>query len=244
MRLQELDPEFARARAWAWKKGMKAAFLLTSLMWASWLAAVMTPLGHWLHGIYPRQPESIDGILLAPLIHNDLAHLMSNSLPIFLAVVALFGNYPHSARRVVPAAWILTGTLVWLFARPAWHAGASGILYALLAFLFISGFLRRDKQSVSISMVLVFLYGGLIFGIIPDKPNISWESHLAGLLVGIALAWWFRKQDIPVFRRYDLDDAEDTNDPTGTNTSVPNQAATRTIPPENHRSKHSHRTHR
>jgi len=206
MRLRQLDPDFARTRRTHWKKAAKAAAVLVGLMWFFWLLDVITPFTPRYLSIFPRSTSSLSGIVFAPLLHSGLPHLVSNTLPVFLAVLALLGNYPGIARRVLLLAWLGTGALVWLFARPSWHLGASGLLYALLSFLLVSGFVRRDMQSVAISLVLLFLYGGLVFGVIPDKPEISWESHLFGALVGISLAWAYRKQDRPVFRRYDLDD--------------------------------------
>ncbi len=209
MRVRQLDPEFARQRRNGWKKAAKFAAGLVGLMWMVWLLDVLTPFTARYLSIFPRQPSALSGIIFAPLLHSGLSHLISNTLPVFLAILALLGNYPKIARRVLLLAWLGTGALVWLFARSSWHLGASGLLYALLSFLFVSGFMRRDTQSVAISLVLVFLYGGLVFGVIPDKPDISWESHLFGAVMGITLAWWFRKEDQPVFRHYDLEDNEE-----------------------------------
>jgi membrane associated rhomboid family serine protease len=124
-------------------------------------------------------------------------------LPILLALTALFGNYPKSAKKVMWLSILLTGILVWLFARSAVHIGASGVLYSLLGFIFVSGFIKKDIQSIGISIVIAFLYGSLLFGLIPGKQSISWESHLFGFLVGIYLAWLFRNQDKPVYKIWD-----------------------------------------
>lgn len=104
---------------------------------------------------------------------------------------------------------MLTGILVWSFARAANHIGASGLLYCLLSFLFFSGFIRKDVQSVGISIIIAFAYGSLIFGVIPDKEHISWESHLFGFITGILLSWYFRKTERPVFKTYEDWDDED-----------------------------------
>jgi len=122
---------------------------------------------------------------------------------LILAITALFGNYPKTAKKVFVLSILVTGLLVWLFARSANHIGASGLLYCLLAYIFLSGFLRKDIQSVGISLVIAFFYGSLIFGIIPDKQHISWESHLFGLITGVLLALYFRKKDQPVFKKYE-----------------------------------------
>jgi membrane associated rhomboid family serine protease len=83
--------------------------------------------------------------------------------------------------------------LVWLFARPVYHVGASGIIYGLLGFLFFSGIFRRDNRSIAIALLITFLYGGLIWGVLPGARGISWESHLFGGISGIVIAFIFQK---------------------------------------------------
>ena len=136
-------------------------------------------------------------------MHGSLSHIISNSLPLLLAITALFGNYPKTAKKVFIYSITLTGILVWLFARSANHIGASGLLYCLLSYVFFSGFIKKDMQSIGLSLAIVFLYGSLIFGIIPDKEYISWESHLFGFISGIYLAWVYRNKDKPIYKSWD-----------------------------------------
>ena len=100
----------------------------------------------------------------------------------------------------------MTGFLVWTFARGSNHIGASGLFYALLSYLFVSGFLKKDLQSMGISLIIAFLYGYMIWGIFPTEAGVSWESHLFGLLTGIFLAWNTRNIDRPKIKDWHLDD--------------------------------------
>jgi hypothetical protein len=109
--------------------------------------------------------------------------------------------------RVLGYIWLLTGIAVWLFARDSYHIGASGIVYGLAAFLALSGVLRNDTRLMSISLLIIFLYGGMIWGVLPLFQRISWESHLAGALAGVFCAIRYR-HDGPPIRRYFEDEEE------------------------------------
>ena len=203
MRIQQLDEDYALVRKQLWPKAFKIGLYFIALMWAIFIIDKLLPfIALNSYGIHPRRLNSLYGVFTTVFLHGSLSHLMSNTLPLLLALTALFGNYPKIAKKVFIYSIILTGIMVWLFARNANHIGASGILYAILTFIFISGFIRKDMQSVGISLVIVFLYGSLVFGIIPNKAHISWESHLFGLLVGVFLAWIYRKREIPIYKTY------------------------------------------
>ncbi|HUF20040.1 MAG TPA: rhomboid family intramembrane serine protease, partial [Burkholderiales bacterium] len=98
--------------------------------------------------------------------------------------------------------------LVWLFGRAAIHVGASGLVYGLVAYIFFAGVLRRDRRAVAASMLVFFLYGSLAWGVLPIEPGVSWETHLAAALIGVALAFAFRHLDIPPRRRYTWEEEE------------------------------------
>ena len=89
--------------------------------------------------------------------------------------------------------WLFTGFWVWLAARDSAHIGASGIIYGLVCFLFFSGILRKDKRLLSVSMLVTFLYGSMVWGILPIDQTVSWESHLFGSIAGIFCAVYYRK---------------------------------------------------
>lgn len=145
-------------------------------------------------GLEPRTLKGIIGILTAPLLHGDWAHLIGNSMSFAALAGMLFYFYPKLAFRIMGISWITIGLLVWLTGRPSIHVGASGVIYAFAAFLFLSGIIRRHYQLMAVSLIVVFLYGSMVWGILPGQPGISWESHLAGMLVGLVLAAYYRKQ--------------------------------------------------
>ena len=146
-------------------------------------------------GIYPRSLKGLPGIIVSPLIHNDFTHLLNNSLPLLLLSIALFYFYSEIAIKISSITYILTGLLVWLWGREAWHIGASGLVYGLASFLFFSGLIRRYFRLIALSLLVVFLYGEMVWGLFPGiYKNISWESHMLGFFSGILLAVWYRKE--------------------------------------------------
>jgi membrane associated rhomboid family serine protease len=208
LRVYQLDAQYSASRKQLWLKAFKTALFFIVVLWIVFVLNIFLPVLSPFadlrrYGIHPREISSLYGIVTTVFLHGSLSHIISNTLPLLLAITALFGNYPKTAKKVMVLSILLTGLLVWLFARSANHIGASGLLYSLLSYIFISGFIRKDIQSIGISLVIAFFYGSLIFGIIPDKTYISWESHLFGLLTGIFLAWLYRKRDFPVYKSWD-----------------------------------------
>ncbi|GIV35748.1 MAG: rhomboid family intramembrane serine protease [Cyclobacteriaceae bacterium] len=146
-----------------------------------------------LLGIVPRTLPGLAGVLFAPLIHGDVYHLMSNTVPLLFLGTMLFFIYERIAAQVFFRSYVWTNMLVWLFARPATHIGASGVVYGLAFFLIFFGFFRRDFVSITISVFTVLLYGSVFYGILPGNPFVSWESHFGGALVGIFSAFNFSR---------------------------------------------------
>ena len=144
------------------------------------------------YGIYPRTLEGLKGVLFSPFIHGDWKHLINNAFPFFVLTATLGFFYKGIAKEVFFWSWLMSGLWLWAIGRPNFHIGASGLIYALASFLFFSGFIRKHTKLMSISMFVVFLYGGMIWGIFPMKKHISWEGHLAGALAGLILAYWFK----------------------------------------------------
>src|SRR5690606_26258035 len=124
-----------------------------------------------------------------PLLHANFYHLLSNSIPLVVLGTALFFFYNRIAGRVFFYCYFVTGILVWIFARSANHIGASGLVYGIAFFLFFIGFSRKDFVSISVSLITVFFYGGIIYGVFPGQLFVSWESHLLGALVGVYCAF-------------------------------------------------------
>jgi len=147
-------------------------------------------------GIKPMSVIGLPGILLAPLVHADWDHFLANAVPLLVLGVSLFYFYRGISIKVFIFIYLLTGVWVWLGARDAWHIGASGVIYGLAAFLVAGGFLRNYIPLMAISLMVIFAYGGMIWGIFPVKWDVpySWESHLWGTVAGIVLAIIYRKQ--------------------------------------------------
>lgn len=163
-------------------------------MWASFYLEYVFGLPISWYGIEPRTFHGLIGIFTAPLIHGDLLHLISNTIPMLFLGSVLFFFYGRIGGQVFFRSYFWTNILVWLFARPANHIGASGVVYGLAFFLISFGFFRRDFLSIIISAIVLLLYGGVFYGVLPTDPHISWESHFAGALVGITTAVTFSKQ--------------------------------------------------
>ncbi|MCG8578712.1 MAG: rhomboid family intramembrane serine protease [Bacteroidales bacterium] len=147
-------------------------------------------------GIKPMSVAGLSGILLSPLIHSDWEHFFANAVPLFVLGTSLFYFYRGISIKVFVFIYLLTGLWVWLGARDAWHIGASGVIYGLAAFLIVGGFIRNYIPLMAISLMVIFLYGGMIWGIFPLKWDVpySWESHLWGTVAGGVLAIIYRNK--------------------------------------------------
>jgi len=139
-------------------------------------------------GIYPRRLTGLKGIFFSPFIHGSLEHLYNNTLPLMVLTASLFYFYRDVAIQVLLIGFLLSGILTWLTGRPSYHIGASGIIYVLASFIFFKGIFAAHYRLVALSLIVVFLYGGLIWYIFPVKDGISWEGHLSGFLTGLLLA--------------------------------------------------------
>lgn len=168
------------------------------------LVVVAMWMGYWLDertawvgyewGIMPQSWEGLRGIVLSPLLHGSFKHLANNSMPILVLGAALFYFYPRIAGWVGGMTWLISGALTWVIARgESYHIGASGVVYGLAAFIFFSGLLQRRARLLALSLLVAFLYGGLVWGLLPVDEKISYEAHLAGGIAGLVLAVWYRK---------------------------------------------------
>ena len=190
-----------------------AAALLIGI-WLAWLVAWTMGWDTLDLGIRPRDPHGLVGIFSAPFVHASFAHLMSNTLPLaMLAGLALYA-YPRATRYALPFIWIASGVGVWLWARPSTHVGISGIVHGLMFFLFVMGLLRRDRLGVAISLLVFFLYGGMVMTVLPRDPEVSFEYHLFGAIAGIIVALaTFRLDPMAQRRRYSWEDEEESAQP-------------------------------
>ncbi len=186
--------------------------LLVLVLWVIKLIEVGFEVSFADYGLLPQSIVGLRGILFSPLLHADWAHLSSNSVPLFLLSSGLFYYYGKKATVIFILCWLVTGFWVWIFAADTGiHIGASGVVYALATFHFTGGILRKEPRMMAFSLLVVFLYGSLVWGIspkfFPDK-NISWQSHLLGGLAGIFIAIGYRHEG-PQQKIYQWDDEDE-----------------------------------
>ena len=160
-------------------------------------------------GIFPRDFIGLRGVFLTHFIHSDTNHLFNNSIPLFVLTSTLFYFYRAVAYKVLFYGAFLTGFLTWGIARDSYHIGASGVVYLLFSFIFFSGIIRKYYRLVAVSLIVIFLYGSMIWYILPIKEQISWEGHLSGFLIGLVFALLYKKQGIVeesfIFSKTDFD---------------------------------------
>jgi membrane associated rhomboid family serine protease len=188
--------------------------ILLFVMWLVMLVEVIFGISLARLGTHPLHADGIQGILLMPFIHGDFSHLLANSSSFIVLAVALFYFYREISIKVLIWIWLLSGIWVWFGGRDSWHIGASGVIYGLSSFLFVSGMIRKNTQLAALAMVVAFLYGSMIWGIFPDffpKENISWEGHLGGFVAGIIMAFYYRNSG-PKPKKYswELEEEEET----------------------------------
>ncbi len=184
------------------------------LIWAVKIFEISMEVSLVQGGVFPRQISGLKGILFSPTIHGDWKHLLDNSLPIFFLSLALFYFYRDIAYRIWLLIYIIGGILLWGVGREAYHIGASGLIYGLAAFLFLSGVIRKVRSLMAISLLVVFWYGGMVWGLLPFDYEVSFEAHITGAVSGILLAVLYRDQG-PVPERSPLEDEEDDEDAEG-----------------------------
>ena len=211
MQIHASDPAFTdsqRARA-NFRLAVKLTLGFVALIWLIQLLNWALDLGVEDFGVRPRELAGLPGILFAPLMHSGFAHLIANSLPLLIVGTAMLYLYPSAALRVLPAVYLGPGVAVWLFARGGVHVGASGLIYGLVSYIFVAGMIRRDRRAIAASLLVSFLYGASVWGVLPIEPGVSWETHLAAAVIGLALALALRRLDIPPRRRYTWEDEKD-----------------------------------
>ncbi|UII25243.1 rhomboid family intramembrane serine protease [Fulvivirga maritima] len=157
-------------------------------MWLAFTVEFMLGFPLSNYGIQPRTMVGLIGIISAPLLHGGIVHILSNTFPMLFLGMILFYSYHGIANKVFLRCYFFTNVLVWIFARPANHIGASGVVYGLASFLIFYGFFRKDFKSLFISLIVLVLYGSIFYGVLPVNTYISWESHLAGAVVGFFTA--------------------------------------------------------
>ena len=167
-------------------------------------------LGLYQFGVYPLRGEGLIGLFSAPLIHGSFEHLRNNVISFTILTGAILYFYPRKALPLLVISWLFSGLAIWLWGRPSYHIGASGLIYALAAFIFISGLLRAHPNLLALSLLVVFLYGSMVWGLVPVEPGVSHEAHISGALIGVLLAVYFRNsppKDFP--KPFGIEDISD-----------------------------------
>ncbi len=211
MQIHTPDPAYSnseRARA-SFRLAVKFALGFVALIWFIQLLNWGFDLELERFGVRPRQLVGLLGILFAPLLHGGFAHLLSNSLPMLILLTMMLHLYPNSALKVIPAVYFGPGIAVWLFAGGGDHIGASGLVYGLVSYIFAGGLIRRDTRAIAATLLVCLLYGALVWGVLPIQPGVSWQTHLAAALIGLALAIALRRLDIPPRKRYSWEGEDD-----------------------------------
>lgn len=189
--------------------------ILVVLMWLVKIIEVSLGVhfGRW--GVIPHTTQGLIGILTLPFLHGSWEHLLSNSFPILVLGTALYYCYPSLANRVLLITYLASGLITWCIGNPdTTHIGASALVYGLNLFLITSGFIRGNRMLIVIALIMVFLYGSFIWGMIPSlaiPQNISWEGHLSGAIIGVLLAFFLRNEG-PQKEVYHWEDEEDETD--------------------------------
>ncbi|HET6244592.1 MAG: rhomboid family intramembrane serine protease [Bacteroidetes bacterium] len=209
------------------------AFFVT-LMWMVKTIEHLTEFSFMHLGIFPRTAKGLVGVLFSPFIHGDWMHLFNNSLPIIILGTVLFYFYRPIAYKVFFLIFFIANIWLWALGRPAYHIGASGIVYGLAAFVFFSGIIRWHIPLMVLSLLVTFLYGSLVWGIFPISHRVSFEGHLTGSIAGMILAYIYRKEG-PQRKKYEWQQENDEED------DIPDDenAYWRKIQPEEHKNENN-----
>jgi membrane associated rhomboid family serine protease len=141
------------------------------------------------YGIWPRHLSGLPGIIWSPFLHGSFPHLVANTVPLLVLGAILCARNASEFIRVCAAGIFLGGVLTWLFARNAIHIGASGLVFCFFGYLASQAYFKRTIGSLILSVICIVGYGGMLRGLFPHSGGISWESHVAGLIAGIVIAW-------------------------------------------------------
>ena len=168
--------------------------LFVLLLWAVFWVENHFHISLSHYGVYPREAFGAKGIFFSAFLHGDLKHLINNSLALLVLLAALRFFYREQSFLVLIFGIIFSGLGTWLLGRPSYHIGASGLVYALVLFVFTSGLIRKNKKLLVFAFLSLVFQSGLLWGVFPLEEGVSWESHLFGAIVGIVLAFLFKHE--------------------------------------------------
>ena len=164
------------------------------IMWIIKLIEWYFELTFFHYGVYPREFSGLKGVIFSVFIHQDFTHLINNTYPLILLGSMLFYFYKKIGVQIFLWLYFTTGIWLWAIGRPSFHIGASGLVYALASFIFFSGLIKKHTKLSAASLLVIFLYGSMIWGVLPIYKGVSWEGHLSGFLAGILLAIFYRNE--------------------------------------------------
>ncbi len=174
-------------------EALQVPLLYVAVLWLVYWIEITFSLNFNSLGVYPRTLEGLRGVFCTHFIHSNTTHLFNNSIPLLVLASSLFYFYKEVAYKVLLLGAFFTGLGTWVIARDSYHIGASGVVYLLFSFVFFSGVIRRHTRLIALSMVVIFLYGSMVWYMFPIKEGMSWEGHLSGFLIGILFAMYYRK---------------------------------------------------
>ncbi len=158
--------------------------LVTVLDW-------VLPIDLRVFGIVPRTARGLIGIPFGPLLHMNFGHLFANAFPLWVLLMLLFGQRAYYPEQTLGWIWLGSGLGTWLIGRGgAVHIGASSLIYGLVVYFVAAGWWKRNGQAVLLALAVLLFYGGIFYGVLPQRGVVSWEGHLAGALTGLVVAWF------------------------------------------------------
>ncbi|MNF30105.1 Rhomboid family protein [compost metagenome] len=182
-------------------------FFVLFLWFVFWLQ-IRFDFDFFENGILPRTFSGLQGIAFSPFIHSNIEHLYNNSIPLLILLAALQFFYRKEAVAVMGYGIFFSGLITWIIGRDSYHIGASGLVYVLVSFIFFKGIMTKYYRLVALSLAVIVVYGGLVWYVFPNPEasgdqSISWEGHLAGLVVGFALSVVYKSPEYKKLIKYD-----------------------------------------
>lgn len=176
--------------------------LLVLIIWTVFLVEVRLGINFNTYGVYPRTLSGLKGILCSPFIHGSIEHLYNNTIPLAILSASVLYFYRKASFKILFYGVLLSGVITWCIGRSSYHIGASGLIYVLVSFIFFKGIFTKYYRLVALSLIVVFIYGSMLWYIFPVDDAISWEGHLGGFLTGLFFAFVL---DVPIPERKKFD---------------------------------------
>lgn len=175
------------------------------LLWAIKIMETISGISLSEYGLEPRTLKGLRGIFTMPLLHADFSHLISNTLAVVVLLFGLYIFYKEFATQLFLLFYLFSGIAAWIIGTSgSVHIGASGLVYALAWFHILSGLIKQNKPQLAFSLIVIFLYGGVIWGIFPQlqsSPTISWQGHLGGAITGFVFAIYYKRKAISIMNQ-------------------------------------------